>query len=367
MQTRSRATTTLFLLGTLCVALGPMPGAQAQCTIPENIVSAQTIDDSGRQAIRACVVFTQQAFAKDDAAVELARKNLVRPFAGAAPPSLQFRFAFEKEFIGFLREASGGKNEFAAINAVVIAGHIATLPAQNLLVERLKDERAAVRLAAADGLALTFRQLAQDGPKAITGERDVAPAIGALAGRVKDEADPLVLLACVSALNAATKVPPTGDFPALAGDAALTSARAMGDRAIADRARPELSALQVSRTLLDMLIPGPQQPTLDTATRIMFARFVGDALAHTRTRVEAGSLSEADRAALVELSKRGENILELIGIDGYKPTAVVGLSKALADSDDKAFLAKVGLVIGPGGTLTKPPFSIPAERWAGKK
>ena len=61
MQTRSRATTTLFLLGTLCVALGPMPGAQAQCTIPENIVSAQTIDDSGRQAIRACVVFTQQA------------------------------------------------------------------------------------------------------------------------------------------------------------------------------------------------------------------------------------------------------------------------------------------------------------------
>lgn len=373
MLIRPRVTTTLMLTCTMAAAMGLAAGASAQCNIPENVVSAQSIDDAGRQAIRACVVLSQQAFGKDEASVESARKQLLRPFQSNAAPSLEFRFAFEKEAIGFLRSAATGKSEFAAINAVVVAGHVGTINAQSLLVDRLKDERAAVRLAAAEGLAGSFRALAQSGPKAVS-EREVGPAWAALASRIKDEPDPLVLLACVSALDAASRVPAGGaggDFPTLASDAALASATSVGDRANAQpNSTPmHLATLQASRTVLDVLTAGSAQPPLNTAARIMFARFVGDCLSMTQRRVtaaSAGGLPSDERAAYVELTKRCENILQLIGIDGYKPGPSVGLSDLLAKDDDRTFLAKVGLVVGDGGTLTKAPFSIPADRWAQK-
>lgn len=368
MLIRPRVTTTLILTCSMAASLALSAGASAQCNIPDPVVSAQSIDDAGRQSIRACVVLSQQAFGKDDASVESARKQLLRPFQGSVAPSLEFRFAFEKEALTFLKSAATGKNEFAAINAVVVAGHVGTINAQSLLIDRLKDDRAAVRLAAAEGLAGSFRALAQNGPKAVS-EREVGPAWAALAARIKDEPDPLVLLACVSALDAASRVPPGGDFPRLASDAALASATNVGDRAIDTSAPMHLAALQASRTVLDVLTAGSAQPPLDTAARIMFARFVGDCLRMTQKRLTSAATTGVpsdERAAYVELTKRCENILQLIGIDGFKPGPSVGLSELLAKDtpeDDRTFLAKVGLVVGDAGTLTKAPFSIPAARW----
>jgi hypothetical protein len=350
----------------LCVAMSALgtlaPGVHAQCTVPDSTITALQVDASDA-SVRSCAQMLQAAFAKDDRAVEQARKQVLGPLTSSSTPSVSFRLAYDSALLPMLRTAAAGENEHSAINALVIAGELGTVGGINLLTQMLADPRPAVRMAAAAGLGRTMALMGEKGTKAPV-ERDIAGAVSSLNKRIASETDPMVLLGLVSAMCEGTNIPATDDMPAVAGDTLASLAMSVGDRASLNSDGVELSMMRAAQAMISALTKGRDKPRMDRETNVFMARFAGDALALARKRVVAGLKSDAERAMYADLVKRAENILSLVSVDGSKPAPDQSLGESLAQGNDKDFQARVELMIGSGGVLTKSPFNFPVSRFA---
>jgi hypothetical protein len=319
-------------------------GAQAQCSIPAGVISAAAaIDDSGRAAIDQCVNSAKEVFKHDDVkAVERARQDLLRPLIGSGAPSGVFRLAYDAALAPVLSPAAADKQDFKAINALVIAGEVAADSSLALLAKSLADERASVRMSAASGIDRTFQILAASptGQSALSEVR-AREAIKSLAARIGHETDPLVLLGCVDAMCAAANVPPDGEFKTLAADAISRMSAALADRASTKDAGIEHSLLQSSRAILAGLTKGQGAPPLDLQARTAIARFAGEGIAVVVRRVDAGAVNDANREMYADLAARCENILAFVNLPDFKP-GTAKLGEVLGKGNDAVFRASAG-------------------------
>lgn len=339
--------------------------ASAQCNIPTSVIESRVVDAAGEQAISSCVTYAKGAFAKDDEGAIMARKQLMQALVGQRPPSADFRLKFDRAAKSMLEPIIKGDREIASINALIIAGEIATSGSVDLLKQGLADSRVSVRMAAASGYERTFQILAGDMPEALLANQ-ASDALNHVIARIPNEQDPIVLLQLFTAIDAAASIPPVGDFRDLPGKAVVAAATGAGERAAKGGVVMELPMLRASQTVLTALTKTKDAPVLDANARRSIAQFAGDQLALVLRRVNAGNfaqLEKNDREALADLAKRSENILSLINIEGYRPGPVKGIGDLLRSGDERGFTAGAMLVIGTDGTLTKAPFNFPADRF----
>ncbi len=118
--------------------------------------------------------------------------------------TVQARIDAGRQYLPVLARAAADQRDFNAVNALRIAGELATDAGVDLLNSSRSDARAPVRYAAIFGLKRTFQALDKSAPAILPpAALNVVSAVGRQFG---DEQDPNVLAACVGALTAAAAV-----------------------------------------------------------------------------------------------------------------------------------------------------------------
>ncbi len=300
----------------------------------------------------------------DPAAISKARGVLLAPLRGEKV-GLGFRVEYAQWLVPVLRPLVADKRDEVAINAVRVAGELATRNSAELLTEAMKDPREGIRVAAAMGYRRIFSTL-QGGQQTLSAQQATAVVneIGAALGK-----DPSASVAesLVVALEAAVAVPET-----IVPDLRLTALDQISDR-VGARARephsgPEfipavLRAGRAARTVLVAVNSKAPSP----ATLVKVGGLAGDSVAMVRNLLSGGAeLSEAERGDLATLAAQAEGIYGLAHTQlGGSPVALK-LESLLDGTKDEQFKAAAAKLIGPDSALTKPPFALPMARFEGK-
>jgi len=103
-----------------------------------------------------------------------------------------------------IREALGRESEFAAVNAVLVAGGLATNESVGIVLEAFEDDRVAVRVAAMTAASWVFDQIENHPPAAFPNR--AADLLEGLGEAIRTESDPLVVDGAIRAMSAAWEV-----------------------------------------------------------------------------------------------------------------------------------------------------------------
>jgi phage tail protein X len=182
----------------------PLALAQPGPVLPENLPAAPMLNDN---QVKVIADFAAAHAAKltsgDHDEVARARGALVAPLQ-AASVSVRFRLAYSQALGDALRAAIQGKDEVQAVNALRLAGELATPSAIVLITPSLTDQRPAVRFAATFAAARLFDAVARHDP---------APSPEQLTKLIRDlrlpaegETDPAVLDGFSLAFTAASRI-----------------------------------------------------------------------------------------------------------------------------------------------------------------
>jgi hypothetical protein len=326
-----------------------------------------SFSDAEKKSIAAVVEAARAGLTSDDPAViSRTRTGVLTPLR-AAGVGLGFRVEYAQQLVPALRSLAADKRDEVAVNALRIAGELGTRSAADVLVEALKDPREAVRLVAGMGLRRTFASLAVGTPglspqQSLTLVRDAGKALGT-------EKSAAVAETLVIALESAVVVPdaaiPDLRLTALDELTAQVGARARAPDAGRAFVGPVLRAGRAARTALSNVNPADKPPT--PATLAGVAGLAGDTLAMVVRRL-AAQPDAGERAELATLAGQSEAVYALAhtGLGG-SPTSLRLEPLITPDgTKDEQFVAAVAKLIGPGGTLTQPPFSFKPERFAAK-
>jgi hypothetical protein len=227
------------VLLSLFVALGSWvltPGALAQQELPQEIVESPTTlsPDQQGKVDQYIADNLKTMSAAEPSAMKRGRDALLQPFSGRTrKASVAFRQYFGGKIAPELDRLAKGSDDKLAINALRVAGEIATPETASVLESALKDKRIAVQYAGACGTGRTFDAMIQFSP-AIAQERALG-IIGALGAVVGQEQNPDVLDASIRALSSATRIDRKGFEPVR--EAALTT--------LADQTSGRLKAMNV--------------------------------------------------------------------------------------------------------------------------
>ena len=361
-------------LATLAAATALLLAAPAHAqgdSLPTDIRRAPQLTAAQEQAVQAFVSEHVKNLASDNPQfIKRDRTALLEPLADLEA-SPKFRFTYAEALLPTLETLAGNANELVVINAMVIAGDLATAQGVGYLTKGLAATKPAVRYQAAFGLRRTFEALAAM-PSPTVNDEQRTSAIESIAGRIKDEADPVVLDGLVFAALEATKAPATRN-------AAMTQlGRVMGvkTRTLGGKAAPDTVAqvlLRAGAGLRDSLASVQSGQVSDDAL-MASADAAGAMIAYCARAVEANSLPAAQAAAReihAQLATTCENVLLLVAT--LKPGAAAPESRKIGDKiragtaeSDQAFVKDAVALVGRQGLLSKPPFGFAADSFLDK-
>lgn len=361
-------------LATLAAATALLLAAPAHAQgdgLPTDIRRAPQLTAAQEQAVQAFVSEHVKNLASDNPQfIKRDRTALLEPLADLEA-SPKFRFTYAEALLPTLETLAGNANELVVINAMVIAGDLATAQGVGYLTKGLAATKPAVRYQAAFGLRRTFEALAAM-PSPTVNDEQRTSAIESIAGRIKDEADPVVLDGLVFAALEATKAPATRN-------AAMTQlGRVMGvkTRTLGGKAAPDTVAqvlLRAGAGLRDSLASVQSGQVSDDAL-MASADAAGAMIAYCARAVEANSLPAAQAAAReihAQLATTCENVLLLVAT--LKPGAAAPESRKIGDKiragtaeSDQAFVKDAVALVGRQGLLSKPPFGFAADSFLDK-
>ncbi len=180
--------------------------ALGQLALPDSIVNPPNgvLSADDRSQVTQYVEANKAGLTGDYDAVSGARKVLLRPLHSSAVAQA-FRLEYAKQLLPIVQPLTTNKSEDVAVNAVRIAGELATHDSAAVLAAAIKDARPAVRLTAAMGYERTFATARGDTPAVAIVARDGSEAVKDLAMAYAAEKDPLVADAIVYALDSAIK------------------------------------------------------------------------------------------------------------------------------------------------------------------
>lgn len=322
--------------------------ARAQ-NIADSVITSTVISD--KSAIEAIVNAHKADLASPEKA-QKARKALAEPLFRSARPSTAFRQAYSGAIMPVAGPLVKNASDEVAVNAVRLSGLVGTKEGIEAAEDALGDSRETVRVAAAGavGASLSTCKLEDHALLPSTANEAVAKLEGAL----KTEKSPRVLDALAIALDNAMRVPServerlrSGATDALLGAAeriaaSKTNRGAEFDTFFARAAKAVSDALQT------------QSEPLTAAQTQKAAEIAGDIITRAERRLDAGTLSDAQRQDVSLLAEQGELILKLTLKTDHR---LGDLLRAGKDADFKDKAASVYRKLG------EPPYSQPATRY----
>ncbi len=335
------------------MALWASPVSGQTTELPESIVSSQSISRDDERSIEAYVTPLFASLESEEPAVlRSARTDLLGPVMNPQV-TVQFRIAYTAAMKGPLQALDRDGSDVAAVNAVVIAGHLASGDGVSILRDALRDERVAIRFAAAAGYG---RTLTADSPALAA--RELPGLFRDLSRALDQEQDPFVIEAFVKSLAMACK-PREGAIEGLTEQAVRTTAEGVGKKAVgADQARAAMmhgaflrSAIAVRNVLI---VPGN---SLAAADRKAIAGMGGRLLVHAIERIRGGDADAEERATLVQLVDAASALVIFSARADGVTVDDPNLGRLLRDGQDDRFVRDATGMI----SSVRSGFSLPAD------
>lgn len=373
---RHRVLRAVWVVAGLSLASAAWAAPILDCTL----AGKQTLDISDTSTIRTSAQEHLPALSGDDVlAAEEARNALLQPLR-CKEVSVDFRLKFSQVVVPDLATMVGSPKDHVAMNAVRLAGEMATTSAvDEVLRPALSDKRPAVRLIAAAGLRQTLKIVTAPGAGSIRRE-GLDSVIDMLGRQLAVETDVNVVEHLVLALDA---IPAGGVNAALNTSAMEKLSSAMATQVKALRGRSDdsqrlrwVSALiratdAVARPMTDVTSAG-----VTPQFRAVAGVLAGHTLAYSRDRLNASAselTSDSGEGALLRtLVNTSERVLLLAdaGIN-RKPgisrqTLLPAFEQAMSDGDTAVFAGEADKWIGASGTLTKAPYNAKASDFAAR-
>lgn len=301
----------------------------------------------------------------DPAASEKARNDLLRPLR-CADVSRSFRLNFGAATSAELMRLAVSPNDHVAINALRIAGEIATTASTDVLRRGLEDPRAGVRCMAAIGFRDTLRSVA--GGTAGIVASNVEPMLDHLARQIESDPDVLVVENLILALDA-TRNDSAVHLQAMRRLASALARRAKALRTVedSDHARWQIVLVRgIDAVTIPMTDTGGR---VDDAYRVQAALLAGQAVAYVRHRLERDGIAGLDLAgtesdSIKTLVNTSERVLLLAEAarSGTTPrqTLLPRFEDALRTGEVQGFITEVDRWTGDSGILVKPPYNAKA-------
>lgn len=354
--------------------LGAATPAFSQSELPSELVRAGSLSADQAAAIQQFVTREVAGLkGEDPTALVRSRSNLLRPLRPET--SVPFRLKYAEVLAPELRALSASENELKVVNALRIAGELATEQGAELLNSYRGDERSAVRYAAVSGLVRTFASL-ETGNPALAPER-LRPLIDGLGEQLATETHPQVLDAVVRALIEASRLSKQGfagyrpvAITVLANGAGERLRKLGGEAADRDLLPALLRAGQAVRDVFVVNNP-PLDGTRDADLIKAMGALGGDMLAYVHRRHKAGdypfSADDSDgerqmkaevRAVPAQIVNVGEAIV-IFSITRTDPRATAQSKnldqhfRQLTNVGDAQLLEGIAGWVGPQGQLTR--------------
>lgn len=348
------------LLSIVCLSLasiasGPMACAQI-ATLPPGITSASDLSAEQKEQIKQFVDTNKGGLKGTPTEIKHSRNALMDPLKGT-DVSVAFRLEYARQLGPVLRPLGADKREVAAVNALRVAGELATASGVDLLAEGLKDERAGVRYAASAGFESTFQAVRRSVP-ALAGAQ-AAKAIDTLETALTAEKDPRVLEGLALAIQEASRVP-NRQVEGMRDASAMALARAVSAKT-ADRKIGPWADAAFRRAILAIRAtvtnPDINEPKLSDKTLRAAGGMAGDLLALIGERLKSGSTSgDADLALLASEAERTVFFISApLGVPNPKE---FNLFQLVQQGKNAEYQQQVLQVIGPNGVLTSPNFGF---------
>lgn len=358
--------------------LAPARGQQRE--LPPQIVAAGTLGGPEQAQIDDFVRENVALLASEDPAqVKRGRQALLAPLEDRQA-TVVFRTHYSQQLVPELSRLAGGPTELHAINALVVAGPLATKPAADLAVKYLADPRVAVRYAAAAALRDTFEALEQASPAIVP--IDATNLVDRLSSGLTTEADARVFDVQVRALGAAAAMQ-RGNFESVATQALRGLAERGAERLQKLSTKPDgdefvTSLVRAGGILRDAVGAANNRVDADLAKRI--AGFGGHLWGWVYRGISNGDNPPAkqgtDPAIAARRSLASTAVLTAhnamyFGAQRIQPNtqdSVQGaeLAKSVAEASaagDGRFLQGSRQIFGAGGFMTSSPLSFPPNQF----
>lgn len=283
-----------------------------------------------------------------------------------------FRVEFSKAIVPLLKPLVASEADLTVVNALVLAGDVATGDSMLILRDALKSAKPAIRYQAAFGMRRTFEALASMATPTLRSDQ-AEEGVSDLTKQLSVEADELVIDGLTYATIEAAKAPGLRNFALLRLCETLSvklKSMSGGREQFAGAllragvgVRDALSATQVGGQ------GGQSGPLSAEATRAC-AELGGQLIAYCVRSVENKALPMAQRGeagysvreVYAQLATTAENIVLLAatlqGVQAPQSRRIGDRLKTSTTSGDVSFGEDARLLVGKAGLLSKPPFSF---------
>jgi hypothetical protein len=352
------------------LARTPVCRAQPGAGLPTEITTSASLSEEQKSRIREFVDQFKAGLSSDALEIRRSRNALLEPLRNDSA-SVTFRLEYAGDLEPVLRPLIASDKPIVAVNAVRIAGELATPKGIDLLEPAISDKRPAVRFEAVIGFAHTFQATERSSPAIAAGQ--AISALQTLKAGLLHEDDWHVVEGYVQAFKAGSRVP----FSKLSGvRAASVMALAEGLGAKAQNANdppkevpsPMYSAFQrAAQTMRNALTnqninePQPSDAELKAAGALG-----GDLLANLRRRVLAGELKNgASRSEFTLIAADSERsvFLATSALRGSTDGLDLHLGEKIQQGKDDVFVNDSLRLIGANGILTGNPFNFADDRF----
>jgi hypothetical protein len=297
------------------------------------------------------------------------RISLLEPLADPQS-SPAFRLRFSEAISGSLNTLAASENEIVVINAMVIAGDLATAQGVELLNKGLASAKPAVRYQAAFGFRRTFEALTSMSTPTMRPDQ-AESAIRAVSEAIAKESDGLVVDGLVFAGVEATKSASLRNTALMHLNTAISGrSRTLTTKANSDQiSHAFLRAAAGTRDAL----AAAQQGQVSAEALKATAELAGNLIAYCVRVIESKSLPASEKAAREthsQLATTCENVLLLsVTLHGDKAPDARHIGEKLksgSTASDAAFGEDARALIGDGGLLSKDPFKFKADAFLSK-
>lgn len=337
----------------------PVSRAAAQAEIPREVVEKTVLTEEDKQVIDKFVAQRLPDLSSSDpAAMKKSRDELIRPFRSPLV-SVAFRQLFSDKVKEELKKNANAK-DLIAVNALRIAGDVATSDSSTLLEQKLKDTSEVIRYAAVKGLERTMEAIATRNA-AIPPNR-VETLVAELGDVILDpKSTPDVMDAGVRALRQAMDVNRPGF--SVRPLAIRTLTEAVGKLCLRNDA-PVKVLLRADQFVREILTVNNPALELKGDSVIQAATMSGQLLSWAYCQIKNGQLPVGNPEARQEAGQVVRVAESSILLAGGKLGKAISPQKLGDDFDkattesDRTFFQNLLKVVNP---LNEPPFNIKAE------
>ncbi|TVQ61141.1 MAG: hypothetical protein EA378_09855 [Phycisphaerales bacterium] len=344
------------------VALTPHAALAQANELPAEVVTTTRLTGEQEQAVRAFARQQAEELGSADAEIRRrARGRLLRPLA-TPNASVSFRLAYSGALMPELDRLARQSEIEIRLNAIRVAGELATQDSSDLILRALDADATEVRIMGSYALRRTFESLATQPPALAEGR--VRSLLDRAAAMVEREPDPLAFDSAVRTLAAAGRI--ARPNLNLRNDAYRRLAESVSERIRANPIpRDALGVMRTGEALLDVL---RSVESLDTRAAIAAGGFAGDALAMVRDALASdAALPASDRERLVSLAQIVEAVVffaRTVADPSQTPEPTNHATSLRDHGDLDRFNAGLERdLIGANGALTRRPFGFNADRF----